>query len=173
MFKFLKETYKTADELKKAFRDLLMVLHPDKGGSNEDCAQLISEYESLIKRIPKKSAVEREQHKPEAERKYRPTDFYTYDSDFVEALVNVMKIKMDNASVEVCGWFIYVSGNTKPYKDEIKAQGFTWQSGKSMWVWKPAWYSAPKNHKPWEMNKIREYYSSKQVEEERGLVVRH
>jgi len=169
--KYLVSKYSDVAELKKAFRDLLMVLHPDKGGSNEECAVLISEYESLIKRIPKKAAVEREAHKPESQRVYRPSDFHSYDEGFVNALMGLISLHMENVEIEACGWFLYVAGDTKTHKEEIKKLGLVWNNLKSMWVWKPSWYQAPKGHKPWEMDKIRQAYGSKKVEEERGLVV--
>lgn len=167
MFKYLKAIYREVGELKKAFRDLLMVLHPDKGGSNEECAILIGEYEVLIKRIPKKVAFEREQHKPESQRVYKASDFCSYDEDFILAMMSLIGLKMADVTIEVCGWFIYVGGTgTKERKDEIKKIGLKWNSTKNLWYFAPAWWSAGKNHKPWEMDSIRMAYGSKKVEDE-------
>jgi len=164
--KYLKGSYKEVGELKKAFRDLLMVLHPDKGGSDEECAILISEYESLITKIPKKVAVEREQHKPEGQRVYHPFDFMKYDKDFVDAMMGVLGLKMKDITIEVCGWFIYVNGVKKEEKDSIKNLGYKWNSTKLLWYFAPSWWSAGKNHKPWDMNNIRQAYGSKIVNNE-------
>jgi len=168
MNKFLNGIYSTVADLKKAFRDLLMVMHPDKGGTNEDCAKLISEYESLITKMPTKKAIEREEHKDESQRTYTAKDFYQYDKDFVDALMGVIGLKMEGIGIEVCGWFIYISGVTKENKDSVKALGYKWNSTKQLWFFAPEWWSANKNHKPWEMNSIRQVYGSQMVDD-RGV----
>ena len=42
---------KTAEELKKAFREYTVKLHPDKGGNAEDFAAMMAEYNELCKRF--------------------------------------------------------------------------------------------------------------------------
>ena len=41
----------TAEELKKAFREYTVKLHPDKGGNAEEFAQMMQEYETIAKRF--------------------------------------------------------------------------------------------------------------------------
>jgi len=164
MNKFLNGIYSTVGDLKKAFRDLLMVMHPDKGGSNEECAKLISEYESLITRMPNKKAIEREEHKDSSQRVYTASDFMKFDKDFVDALMGLIGLKMEGIGIEVCGWFLYVSGVKKENKDSVKALGYKWNSTKQTWVFFPSWWSAGKNHKPWNMAEIRQTYGSQQIE---------
>lgn len=41
-------------------------------------------------------------------------------------------------SVEVCGNWVWVSGDTKPHKDALKAAGFKWAPKKANWFFKPS-----------------------------------
>ena len=43
----------------------------------------------------------------------------------------VVNTKMENVSIEVIGAFLWVSGNTKPYKEELKALNMKWSNNKS------------------------------------------
>ena len=50
----------------------------------------------------------------------------------------VVNTKMENVSIEVIGAFLWVSGNTKPYKEELKALNMKWSNNKSH-VFSPRW----------------------------------
>jgi len=41
-------------------------------------------------------------------------------------------------STEVCGTWVWVSGDTKPVKDTLKEQGFKWSPKKKVWYFKPS-----------------------------------
>jgi hypothetical protein len=64
--------------------------------------------------------------------------------------------------LEICGAWLWVSGNTREHATELKAAGLKYASGKKMWFYagKPAW---TKFHKP--MDEIRSKYGSKNIDE--------
>lgn len=39
---------------------------------------------------------------------------------------------------ELCGCWLWISGDTKPHKNTIKDLGCRWSPNKSMWYWRPA-----------------------------------
>ena len=53
--------------------------------------------------------------------------------DVIAALV-----KIPGITVEICGKWLWVSGDTKPVKDQIKAAGLRFSGSKKMWYWRPA-----------------------------------
>ena len=84
--------------------------------------------------------------------------------DFKE-LINVL-LGMSGVTIEVCGTWMYVSGNTKEHKEELKENGFKWASKKKVWVKPPEGSKNYRNKKSrWEMSKIREVYGSHIVED--------
>lgn len=68
-------------------------------------------------------------------------------------------------NIEICGAWVWVSGNTKPHKDILKIAGFFWSPKKFCWYFRPGGYKSL-NHNVWAMNKIRSIYGSTKIKEE-------
>ena len=86
-----------------------------------------------------------------------------YAADIVRYIFN---LKMDGVSIEIVGTFIWLTGNTKPYKDDIKALEFRYSPKKY------AWYKAPSDYKKrsrknYDMDTIRGMYGSQKVKEDK------
>jgi len=64
--------------------------------------------------------------------------------------------------IEVCGSWVWVSGDTKKHKDKLKSLGLFYAYKKKMWYLKPAGYKSRK-HKPVDMEKIRMTYGSEVI----------
>lgn len=143
----------TIDSIKKQFKLLAFKYHPDvtKTDTNKIMADIITEYEKALKNLGELN-----------------NKNYSLDQDYINIINELIKLNMENVEIEVCGWFIYLWGNTKPYKTLLGKDGlkmiFNFQ--KSCWVWKPAWYTK-KSGKAWDMEKIRNTYGSETVKQER------
>jgi len=75
-------------------------------------------------------------------------------------LREVQKVyRMQGVEIEVCGNWIWLSGNTKDYKDQIKSLGCYWASQKKKWYYRPSEYKSL-NRGSWNMEAIREKYGS-------------
>jgi len=71
-------------------------------------------------------------------------------------------MNLSGITIEVCGSWVWVSGETKPHKDTIKAAGGKWAPKKQEWYFRPKeWKSS--NHSEWDMNKIRASFGSSVV----------
>ncbi len=145
---------KTLDEAKKRYRDLAMKLHPDKGGRNEDFQELQNQFE--------KFRPEEEKYKTEFE-EWKPTEFM----NIIEQL-----LKIEEIEIEVCGSWIWISGNTKPHKEEIKAVNTGDSFKKPIYHGKKTmWYISPVNYRKLNgrelsMTEIRNLYGSHKVNKE-------
>ena len=67
---------------------------------------------------------------------------------------------MDGLTVELCGRWLWIGGNTREHKDELKACGCRWSSSKKLWSWHFAeegshWHRGKKS-----MEYIRSTYGS-------------
>lgn len=154
--KYIKNV-ETLEELKKAYKKLALKLHPDCGGSNEAMAELNNEYDEWFSKL-------KNTHKN------KNGETYTKETDetpeqFKEILNRLFALKMDNVAIEIVGTFIWLTGNTKPYKDTLKDLGFRYSPKKY------AWYKAPKDykkrsHKNYDMDTIRTMYGSQKIKEE-------
>jgi hypothetical protein len=113
----------TIDEAKKVYRTLAFLLHPDKGGTKEQFQDLQNQFESF---------------RP-TEQKYQSeySDFKAQAADFMEIIERLRVIP--SIEVELIGSWIWVSGDTRPVSDRIKAAadgtGFktSWNRARSCW----------------------------------------
>lgn len=61
--------------------------------------------------------------------------------------------------IEICGAWVWVSGDTKPHKETLKAAGYRWASKKKKWYYRPEGWKSSSRGK-WSMDKIRTYHGS-------------
>lgn len=143
----------TIADLKKEYRKLIKANHPDNGGDTWVMADINNEYEKLFNLLKEghnaKAAQDTTGHtKPMTE---TPEMF----REIIEKIIN-----LDGIEIELCGSWIWVSGNTKQYKDIFKACGFRWASKKCMWYWRCEADAMPSKGKTKTMDQIREKYGS-------------
>ena len=147
-------TPETLEDLKKLYRMLAMKHHPDVGGDTETMKAINNEYDCLFEIV-------KTVHRNKDGETYRKETTET-PSQFKDVVNALIKLKMDGVEIELIGCFLWVSGNTKPYKDDIKALGFKWSTNKC------SWYIAPDNYrkrsrKQYSMNDIRGMFGSAHV----------
>jgi hypothetical protein len=142
---------KTLDEAKALYFDLAKKLHPDLGGSTEQFQNLNSQFHSF-KPTSEKFTGEFE--------KWMPENYIKV----IEALLNIKGI-----TITVCGSWIWLSGETKAVKEEIKAipafelgfnRGFS--KDKAMWYFSPVGYRK-KSKKEMTFDEIQSWYGSEEI----------
>ncbi len=133
----------TLEELKKEYKKLAMANHPDMGGDEETMKAVNAEYDKVFIKV-------KNVHRNKDGETYTKENTETANEfkDIIEKL-----IKMNGIEIEIIGCFIWVSGDTKPNKDAIKAMGFRWHSDKKMW------YKAPESYR----KKSKAQYSIEEI----------
>ena len=158
----------TLEELRKQYKELLKKYHPDNpNGSTEATQQINAEYDKLFKLLKNKH----ESKEPDTESKHS-SDNAKWDFAEDVALREILQkvIHFENIVIELCGSWIWISGNSYQYKDELKEIGFKWASQKKQWFWHGGTYRK-KGTRPLSMDDIRSYYGSTEfrAEERRYL----
>ena len=138
----------TLDELKKEYRKLAMIHHPDHGGNPEIMKAINSEYKRTFETL-------KNQHNSTAE-DFRKT------TEAPEEFINIINtlIKFPGIIVELCGSWLWISGDTLPIKDQLKAAGCRWSSSKKMWYWHHPEEGARRTKGKSTMTDIRNKYGS-------------
>ena len=116
---------KTAEELKKAYRKAVAALHPDNNpgkDTTKDFQEMQAEFEKAFDRL-KNIHVNKDGEQYEKETTETA-------AEFMDLINKLLKLGIE---VELCGSWIWVSGNTKAVKDELKALGFKWSHNKAAW----------------------------------------
>lgn len=162
--KWFKPIPETLEDLKKLYKKLAFKNHPDCGGSTETMQEINAEYESLFGRL-------KDTHKN------AQGEFYTSYKETTETASEFMDIiekliRMDGIEIEVCGSWLWVTGNTKSHKDELKALKFRWSSNKAAWYFHRDGYKKRSN-KSLTLDDIRGYYGSEKIgrREENSIAV--
>ena len=158
----------TLEELRKQYKVLLKKYHPDNGNGSEEITKAINiEYERLFKLL--KNNHDSRQHNAESGNKTSNAKS-SYDNmkyDFAEdSLLREMLQKVihfSDITIEIIGNWIWVSGNTYPYRKELKDLGFKFAGQKKCWYWHSESFRK-KSHKKLSMGDIRNYYGSTEVE---------
>ena len=145
----------TVEELKKMYRKLAFENHPDRGGDAEIMKQINNEYDTLFARLKDvHTAADGTQYTSTEKTAETAKDF----REIIERLIHIPQI-----DIELCGRWLWISGNTYAAREELKAAGCRYASRKKMWYWHFEEDGTDRPHKPCTMERIRELYGSEEI----------
>jgi hypothetical protein len=131
-------------QAKKQFFELAHQHHPDKGGGKKEMQHLNNAYKAYLK----SSRVGESKEGQDA-----------IDSDLIDK-VNLL-IKYNDLEIEILGSWIWVTGNTKEHKDDLKQNGFFYASKKQAWYWRKEEDKKRRSNGDYSLDEIRERHGSK------------
>ena len=144
----------TPELVKKAYRQACSKYHPDRNPAGTEMMKAVNAaYEAL------KDYSGKVEEGTQAD----------YGDELNEALNAI--IDLDGIEIEICGAWVWVTGNTKPHKEALgkKGAGFYFASKKKAWYYRPAdWKSASRGN--WSLDRIREEHGSQAVRNTRRKI---
>jgi len=144
---------KTLEQVKKLYKKLALQHHPDRPGGSVVIMQRINqEYESVTK---------------DPRFKFHQQD-EAFRKDYVKFPEIIGQIIHFDITIEICGNWIWLSGNTRRYSKQLKEIGFFYSPKKQMWYWRPSGWES-NNHKPWDIDTIRKTYGSDVIDVQLNL----
>lgn len=169
-FKWFSDCH-TVEELKKKYRRLAKQYHPDLGGDTKTMQDINAEYSTLFNLFTGHGKADYSATcGAEQQQATRDSSRGAYTGETAEDFIRMMNelLRIRGIKVEVCGSWIWVSGNTKDVREKLKELGLRWAPKKQMWYWKPADYKA-KRHTGWSMDRIRDTYGSDVRKDDRDV----
>ncbi|MHC1722502.1 MAG: molecular chaperone DnaJ [Aminipila sp.] len=151
------ENINCIEELKRQYFALAKKFHSDiTGGSDEDMKALNAEYSEQQK-------VLKDIHKSVKEDSTE--EVYTAKTSTTEApedFINIIKFLLDlkGLEVELCGRWIWITGNTKEHKDLLNKMGCKWCNNKKAWSWHYNGDASGYRKKGTNLSTIRNMYGS-------------
>jgi len=137
----------TLDALKAEYKRLAKLHHPDMpGGDLETMKQVNAQYDEAVKHI-KANPGHADYKKAQKES----------PAQWREAVNAVMKVP--GITIELCGSWIWVTGNTYAHKAVFKEAGFQWAHAKKAWYWH-APEDISNNRRKMTLDEIRAYHGS-------------
>jgi curved DNA-binding protein CbpA len=143
----------TQGAIKKAYRLACSKYHPDRNPAGLEMMKLINIAFDVLSKEPDFSFENK-------------TEYDSKLNDAINAVIN-----LEGVTVEVCGLWVWLSGNTRAHKDAIKEAGYFWASKKMMWYFRPEDYKSG-NRGTFDIDRIRERHGSQIIEKEERVKVR-
>lgn len=136
----------TKDDVKKAYKKACSKYHPDRNPAGLEIMKMVNvAYESL-KDFEGDASI--------------TVDASKYGDEVASALNDISSLGL---VIEICGAWVWVSGDTKTYKDALKKSGFKWAPKKECWYFRPSDVKRSRSFGAYSMNAIRDKYGSVQV----------
>ncbi len=144
------ESLTTETEIKARYKALAKQFHPDLGGCAETMKIINSQYEKVL------SGAYQTAGKSMSE----IDDLLEKDLILRQKLHAILVL--EGLSIEICGSWLWVTGDTKTHKDTLKSQSFFWSNTKTAWYWRS---EAKKsfNRKPMSLDEIRSKHGTHNV----------
>lgn len=123
------------EEVKKEFRRLAMIHHPDKGGQAADFRELNRMYQERLRTLDGSKHTS-------GGREFTYTYNESRENDVAAKLAEAISQLPPDVEILLIGIYIWIGGNTKENRETLKKLGFYWSKGRGRWYWKPADYKS-------------------------------
>ncbi len=144
----------TIEELKKEYKRLALKHHPDIGGKDADMKEINAEYDALFAKLKDvHQNAEGKTYTAKEESKEKASDF----KEIIEKL-----IRLDGIQIEICGSWLWITGNTINHRETLKALKFRWSKSKKAWYFHDEGYRK-NNNKNFSLDEIRDLYGSETI----------
>ena len=132
-------------EIRKRYRVLAMQFHPDLGGCTETMQAINELYLEALRLCDREKTIG-------ADNKER-TYFYNADTEqaVIDKLSELLALKMSGVEIALVGSWIWIWGDTKPYKSALGKGGLgcRWSGDKQKWYWHSGKYRSKGKAKSW------------------------
>lgn len=144
--------------LKARYRELAKQYHPDLHPElgDEVMKAINAEYDAMAARLSHVAPDGRTEATAEQAR-----DAADMATAYREAVYKI--IHLDGLEIELCGAWLWVSGDTYKHRDALKAAGYKWASKKKMWAWHPDEAACGHSRRRPDMGYIRAKYGSERI----------
>lgn len=146
----------TLDEVKQLYRTLAKQLHPDMpGGDTEKFKALSNDFEIASKMAANNQRAAGNMTDEEFEQSIVDNEAYKNAIDGI--------ISLDGIVIELVGNWVWVTGNTYPVRDKIKAAGFVFAGKKKAWYFRTEEFAVKNRNKKLSLDEIKTKYGSKVI----------
>lgn len=141
----------TVEELRKMYRELLKLYHPDnENGSVEITQEINVEYDLVFSILSREKQEDSQSYTQEKKAE---------NEAFKEVLSKIIHI---NADIEIVGEWLWIERGAYEYRELLKSVGFRYASRKKAWYWHFGEYHR-RSKKEITLDEIRQRYGSQKV----------
>lgn len=144
----------TLEEVKALYKQLAKKYHPDLGGDTLTMQEINKEYAFASTKALKGANLSEE----ETENEIR------FSEEYRQAIEKI--IHLEGITIELVGYWIWVTGNTYPNKTTLKEAGFLFAPKKLAWYFRTGEYKVNKGGKK-SLDEIRAKYGSEVLKDDK------
>jgi DnaJ domain len=155
----------TAEDVKNEYRRLCKQWHPDLGPQAEaiERTKIMQEINAAYARASAMFRQDEMREKARTRGQPEPTQKDYTDAAAVDECIRAAIekiITLNGLEIEICGLWVWVGGETKKHKDELKAAEYKWAPKKAKWYFAgvPAG-----GFRSFNMDEIRTRYGSQRI----------
>jgi hypothetical protein len=119
------------EEIKRKFKQLALKHHPDLGGDPEIMKEVNRQYQEALKKGDGQSYTGDDQK----EHIYKYHD--ELEEELAQKMMDLIALKMADVEIYLIGLWLWIIGDSKEYKDKLKALGCWWHPKRECWYFKP------------------------------------
>ncbi|MDG6281274.1 DnaJ domain-containing protein [Glaesserella parasuis] len=135
------------DTIKKAYKKMANQFHPDRNPNGEEMMKVINAAYDFLKGLNLDEVTHSDSE-----------NAYNFSEELAE-IITALKT-LQGVIIEICGNWLWLSGETKMHKETLKALGCFWAGKKMKWYYRPAEHKSRKHSRSWYMEEIRNKYGS-------------
>lgn len=145
----------TAEDVKKEYFEHCKALHPDNGGNAAEFVAMKNAYKAAFAKL-------KDIHANKAGETYTAKETTT---ETAEAFADIIEkiIFLAGIRIEICGCFVWITGNTYAVKEELKKHGFKFSKNKTAWYYTPKAYHK-RSRRAVSLDEIRDLFGTEDVE---------
>ena len=152
------ENIKNFADLKKAYHKAARENHPDLGGDTETMKKINNDFDRAAKRIERDG--EKFSTESAADQNGKTAETAQDLAEFADILGKLYGL--DGLDIELCGSWLWITGNTYAHREAIKAAGCKWSKNKQAWYWHKGDY-VRKGRRRYDMDEIRAMHGSEKI----------
>lgn len=150
------ENIETLEELKKAYKKVVFMLHPDRNkdrDTTKEFQEMQNEYDKKFNEVK------------DYKRNKDGVKYYKASSENVNLFKNIIDkiIHFENVNIELIGEWLWISGETKSYAEILKELKFRWSANKLAWYYHEGSYKKA-SKKKLNMQDLRNLWGNQEIE---------
>ena len=119
----------TVEEIKALYKKLAMENHPDLGGDTATMQEINNQYQQALKKCQGQKSTD--ENGKEHTYKYNES----VEVDLMRVISELLALKMD-ADVYLIGTWVWILGDTKPHKEQLKELKCRWHAQRAAWYYR-------------------------------------
>lgn len=117
------------NSVKQEYRRLAFIHHPDVGGDTATMQEINAAYHEALNRCDGQSNIgsDGKEH----------TYFYNEATEqaVMDKISGLLALRLPNIEILLVGTWVWVRGDTRPVKEQLKSVKMGWHSKRKMWFW--------------------------------------